>query len=73
MVGVYVDDDMIGLRNLKWNQGVINVIIGILIRVRLMSNVAESNIMTCQPGAVHTGISAEAFSQRRRRYGGTFQ
>ena len=48
----YADDGMIGLREPKWLQWSINVLIGIFRRVSLMANVAKYNTMNCQPGEI---------------------
>ena len=57
-MGVFnADDGMLGSRYPEWLQGAINVLIRLFRRVRLMVNVAKSKNMTCQPGAIHMGIS----------------
>ena len=61
----YADEGMIGSRDPEWLQGTINVLIGLFRRVILMTNVARSKTMTCQLGAICTGMSEEAFSWRR--------
>ena len=69
----YADDGMIGWRGPEWIQGDINVLVILFRRVGLMANVAKSNTMTCQPGAICTGISEEAFSWNRKGEGSTYQ
>ena len=54
---------MIGSQSLEWIQEAINVLIRLLCRFRLMSNVAKSKSVTCPPGAIFTGVSEEVFSQ----------
>ena len=61
----YTNDGLIGLQDLDWIQGSINVLIGIFRRVGLMANVAKSNMMTSHPGEFREHISEEAFSWRR--------
>ena len=73
-MGVFnADDGMLGSRYPEWLQGAINVLIRLFRRVRLMVNVAKSKNMTCQPGAIHMGISEEAFSRKSQGEGGTYR
>ena len=59
---IYADDRIIRSRELEWIQGVINVLFGIFIRVVLMYNVSKSNTVSCQLGAIITGMLEEASS-----------
>ena len=59
----YADHGMIGLRDPEWLQGAINVFIRLLIRVSMMSNAEKSNTMTCQSGAIYTGMSETDISR----------
>ena len=43
-------------------QGAINTIIRLFRKVGLMANVAKSKIITCQSGAICTGVSEKYFS-----------
>ena len=61
----YADYGMIGSRDLEWLQGVINVLIGLLRRVGLMSKISKSKTMTCQTGEICMGF------QIRLSVGGT--
>ena len=64
LVIFYADDGLIGFRDPEWIQGDLNVLIGLLHRVGLMSNVTKSNTMTYQPGKMHKGMLEEDFNQR---------
>ena len=69
-VGVfYANNVMFGSRNLEWLQEDINVLVGILRRVRLMENVAQSNTMTCHQEAISMIMSEEAFILRSKGEG----
>ena len=55
----YADNGFIGLWDLEWLQGVLNVMIGPFLRIGLMDNVAKSKTMTCQMGEIWLGMSEE--------------
>ena len=55
----YADNGFIGLWDLEWLQGVLNVMIGPFLRIGLMESVAKSKKMTCHPGAIWLGMSEE--------------
>ena len=57
---------MIRSRYTEWLQGAINVIKRLFRRFGIMANVAKYKTMECQPGAIHTGMSEEAFSSRSK-------
>ena len=70
-IGVFnMDGNMIASRDPEWIQGVINALIRLSSKVRLMSNVAKSKTMTCQPGAIFKGRQEKAFKWRRKVEGG---
>ena len=50
----YADEVMIGSRGSEWIQGSINVLVGLFIRIVLITNVSKSNTMTCQSGDIFT-------------------
>ena len=64
---------MIGYSYLEWLQVSINVLIGLFRRFRLIYNIKISKTMTCQPGAIHTGMSEEEFSQSSKVERGIYQ
>ena len=53
----YTYDFMVGFRDSKWLQHLINVLISLFRIYGLMSNVSKSRTMTCQPRALRSGIS----------------
>ena len=59
----YADDGMIGSRGPEWLQGDVNVLIRLFRMVGLVYNVAKSNTMNSQSGAILTGVSEEAFNR----------
>ena len=62
-MGVFnADGGMIGLRDLEWLKGTINVLIRLFIRIRIMANVEKYNTMTCQTRAICTRVLEEDFS-----------
>ena len=58
----YADNVMLGSCNLDWLQHAMNVLVSLFIRYGLAANVAKSHTMTCQTGALRTGISEEAMT-----------
>ena len=58
----YVNDGMVGSRNVEWLQHLINVLVGLFWWYGRADNVAKSRRMTCRPGALRLGMSAEAKS-----------
>ena len=56
----YVNYGLLWSRYLEWIQGALNVIIFLFLRIGLMANVAESKMMTCQPGTIQSRILEEA-------------
>ena len=59
LVFLYADDGMIGSRDSDWLQSAINVLVGIFRRYGLSANIAKSCTMTCQIGALRTGVLEE--------------
>ena len=59
----YVDDGLVGSREPEWLQGSISVLIDLLRQYGLVDNVANYKSMTCQPGAIWSGMSEEAVGQ----------
>ena len=50
---------MFGSRDPDWLQHTMNVLVGLFRRYGLAANVAKSQTMTCQPGALRAGMSEE--------------
>ena len=50
-------DGIMGSRDLEWLQGALNFLIGLFWSIRLEENIAKSNKMTCQLGAIKSGMS----------------
>ena len=67
----YVVYGILSLRGLDWLQGDLNVLTGLFRRIFLVSNVAKSKTMTCEPEAIRLGISEEIFGQRSVGKGAT--
>ena len=57
---VYADDGMFAYRDSEWLQHSMNVLIGFFWRYGLADNVSKPCTLTCQPGAMRSGISEEA-------------
>ena len=55
----YVDDSVVGLRDPKWIQGELHVLIGLFHWYGLVENVAKYKAMKRQPGTLRSGISEE--------------
>ena len=55
----YADEDMVGPRDAKWLQILMNVLVGLFRWYGLADNVAKSRTMTCPTGALRLGIYAE--------------
>ena len=60
LVVFYANYGMVGSRDPDWLQYSMNVLVGLFRRYGLASNVANSRLMICQPGALRSGISVEA-------------
>ena len=58
----YADYGVVGSRDLEWLKHAMNVLVGIFIRYGLANNVAKSRTMTCQPGALQSGMSEETMA-----------
>ena len=69
----YIDDGILGSRDLEWLHGKLNVLIRLFRRIGLAANVKTLNTMTCQPGAIISGISEEAFGQNITGKGATYR
>ena len=54
------DDVMFGSRDPDWLHHLMNVLVGLFWRYGLADNITKSLSMTCQPGALRLGMSAEA-------------
>ena len=65
----YADLFMVVSRDVDWIQHPMNVLVGLYWRYGLASNFAKSQTMTCQPGALQSGISAEAKYLKRMGVG----
>ena len=56
----YANDGMVGSQDADWLQQLMNVLVSFFQRYGLAANVAKSRTMTCQPGLLRSGMSAEA-------------
>ena len=56
----YTNYSMVGSRDLYWMKHSMNVLVGLFLRYGLADNVTKSRSMVCQPGALRSGMSAEA-------------
>ena len=56
----YAGNSMVGSWDPEWTQGAINVLIDLSWRYGLVSNVAKSKAMVCQPGVIRSGMLEEA-------------
>ena len=56
----YVDDGMVGSIDSNWLQHLMNILIGLSRRYGLVANVSKSCTMTCEPGALRSGMSENA-------------
>ena len=68
----YVDDGLIGYRDLEWLQGFLNVLIRLFHRVGLMANITKSNTTTFQLVDICTWVSEEVFSWSITGYVATY-
>ena len=57
----YAYDGVMGSQDPEWLQGALNILIRLLLRIGLAANVAKSKTMTCQLGAIRSGVLEEAF------------
>ena len=69
---LYADDGPIGLRDLEWLQIVLNVLIILFCKVRLMDITKKYRKTTCHMGEIHTGMSEEDFNQNITGDGATY-
>ena len=56
----YTGDGMVGSRNLKWLQHLMQVLVSLFQWYVLTANAAKSCTMACQPIALSSGMYAEA-------------
>ena len=56
----YANDGMVGPCEPEWMQNAMNVLVGLFRRYGLAANVSKSHKMTCQLGALQSGMSEEA-------------
>ena len=60
-LGVFcANDSMVGYRDSEWLQHLMNVLVGLFRRYGIAANVANFRTMTCQPGALRSGMLEEA-------------
>ena len=64
LVLFYVKYCLIGLQYPECLQGYHNVLIGLFLRIALMSNISKSKTMTCHPGEIWSGMSEEAVGRK---------
>ena len=57
---LYTDDGMVESRDTEWLQGALNVLIGLLLWYRMVSNAAKSKAMTFQTGTLQSEMLEEA-------------
>ena len=69
----YTNYGMVGLRDLEWLQGALNVLIGPFWWHRLVANIAKSKAMTRQPGEIKSGMSEEVVGQKCMGRGETYR
>ena len=55
----YADDGMVGSRDPDWMQHSMNVLVGLIQRYGLVSNINKSRAMMCQPVILRSGMSKE--------------
>ena len=73
-MGVFnADEGITRSREPEWIQGKIHFLIRIFIRVRLMDNITKYKTMTCQPGAICTGMSEDVLIMRSKGEGATYR
>ena len=53
----YANDGMVGSRDVEWIQHLMNVLVGLLRQYGLVSNIAKSRMMMCQPDSLRLGMS----------------
>ena len=53
----YADDNIVGPREFKWIQHLMNVLVGLFFQYDLAANVVKSRTMTCQPSALRSRMS----------------
>ena len=68
----YTDNGFLYLQDPEWLYCSINILIGLLQRIGLAYNVDKSKIMTCQPGAILSGMSEEQFCRISTGEGDTY-
>ena len=56
---LYANDGMADSRDTEWTQHAINVLVGLFRRYGIEANVANSLTMSCQPGALRSGMPEE--------------
>ena len=57
-LGLFYDDYvMVSAQDSEWLQNALNVIVDLFWRYGLVKNIAKSQTMTCQPGAIWLGMS----------------
>ena len=64
---------MVGSRDVDWLQHLMNVLFGLFRRYGLTSNIAKLCTMTCQPGALQSGMTEEAKDTKCIEVGDSYQ
>ena len=69
----YANNFMFGSRYPEWLQHYMNVLVSLFQRYGIASNVAKFRTMMCQPGAIRSGVSAEAKALKFTGVGDSYQ
>ncbi len=62
LVAFYVDDGLIASRDPVWLQESFDILIGLFERIGLFTNAAKTKVMTCIPGRIQEGYTAEEYA-----------
>ena len=68
----YADDGLLAALEANWLQHALNVLADIFRRMGLTANTAKTQTMTCFPGRISTGLSAEAYNLQVTGEGETY-
>ena len=64
LVFFYANNVIVGERDSEWLQNVLNIIIRLFWRYKIVENVAKSWMMICQPGLIWSGMLEDAVGRR---------
>ena len=70
---LYANDGMVGSQDTDWLQHSMNVLVGLFQHYGLTANVAKSRTMTCQPGALQSGMLEESKALKFTGVGDLYQ